>query len=134
MNKTVGLILTAMIILIAAGSVIWNRSTQQEVVMYKSATCHCCTKWAGYLEKNGFSVLEKQVVDLLQIKSEFNIPVDLYACHTAVIGDYIVEGHVPLKEVLRMLEEKPNAAGLAVPGMPIGSPGMEGPGPEPYQV
>ena len=100
-------------------------SPKIEAVMYKSATCGCCTKWAEYMETAEFEV--KQVVpdDLDSVKVEAGITQELMSCHTAKVGNYVVEGHVPLEDVRRLLHEKPDAIGITVPGMPTGSPGME---------
>jgi hypothetical protein len=90
----------------------------------------------GHLQGNGFNVEKKDVFgkQFTDLKSKYGVPRRLYACHTAVIDGYIVEGHVPADLIKRMLKEKPPILGLAVPGMPVGSPGMEGPKPEPYEV
>lgn len=106
------------------------------VTMYLSPTCGCCTLWGEHMETYGFRVVYVDTDDLGAIKREFGVPPVLGSCHTALVGDYVVEGHVPAREVIRLLEERPEAVGLAVPGMPIGSPGMEMPGrePDPYSV
>lgn len=105
------------------------------VTVYKSPTCGCCSKWVSHLEANGFRVEALDVDDMTAVKQRYGIPATLGSCHTAVVGDYVVEGHVPADLVHRMLKEKPTGvAGIAVPGMPIGSPGMEGPNPQPYSV
>lgn len=90
----------------------------------------------GHLQANGFNVQTNDVNDsqLDAIKAKHGVPRALQSCHTALIGGYVIEGHVPADLILRLLKEKPAVAGLAVPGMPIGSPGMEGPNPEPYDV
>jgi hypothetical protein len=90
--------------------------------------------WVRRLEKAGFTVKAIDIADLDAIKSRLGVPNDLAACHTAQVAGYVVEGHVPAVALERFLAENPNAAGLAVPGMPIGSPGMEGGTPEPYDV
>lgn len=105
-----------------------------EVTMYKNPGCQCCTKWANHLEQNGFTVTEEPTQQLLSIKADQDVPYSIQSCHTAVVGDYVVEGHVPAEDVQRMLEERPDVIGIGVGGMPIGSPGMEGPNPEPYNV
>ena len=105
-----------------------------EIQVYKSPTCGCCNKWIHHLESNGFSVNATDVPDVTPIKAENGLPPRLASCHTAFVGGYIVEGHVPAQDIQRLLRERPKVSGLAVPGMPIGSPGMEGPNPEPYQV
>lgn len=106
------------------------------VTMYKNPGCQCCTKWAEHLEQNGFTVTEEPTPALNAIKAKYNVPYNLGACHTAIIGDYVVEGHVPVEDIKNLLKERPDAIGIAVPGMPFGSPGMEIPGrdPESYQV
>jgi len=108
------------------------------VVVYKTATCGCCRKWVDHLKANGFSVESKDVSQfaLDALKRDRGVPPRLAACHTALVGDYVVEGHVPASDMKRMLAEKPAITGLAVPEMPIGSPGMEVPGKpaEPYDV
>lgn len=105
-----------------------------EVTMYKNPGCQCCTKWANHLEEYGFTVTEEPTNQLVSIKADWDVPYSVQACHTAVVGDYVVEGHVPAEDVKRMLEERPDVIGIGVGGMPIGSPGMEGPNPEPYNV
>ena len=88
----------------------------------------------GHLRQNGFPVKAEDLDDLRPIKTKHRIPPALESCHTALVGGYVVEGHVPAAEIQRLLREKPKIAGLAVGGMPIGSPGMEGPNPRPYDV
>lgn len=105
-----------------------------EVTMYKNPGCQCCTYWANHLEENGFTVTEQPTSELVSLKMDRDVPYSLHACHTAVVGDYVVEGHVPAEDVQRMLQERPDISGIGVGGMPIGSPGMEGPNPEPYTV
>lgn len=95
--------------------------------MYKNPGCQCCTKWAEHMEANGYEVTEKPVDNMAAIKFSNKVPNDMGSCHTAVIDGYVVEGHVPAEDIDRLLEEQPDAKGLAVPGMPIGSPGMENP-------
>lgn len=101
-----------------------------EVVMYKNEGCMCCTKWADQMNEEEFAVIEKPVPNLNEIKAENGITRELASCHTAFVDGYIVEGHVPIEDVQRLLKERPDAIGLTVPGMPIGSPGMEVPGRE----
>lgn len=105
-----------------------------EVHVYKSPTCGCCEKWIDHLRAEGFRVRATDVADVSPIKAENGLPDGLAACHTAFVGGYLVEGHVPASDLRRLLAERPDVAGLAVPGMPIGSPGMEGPNPERYRV
>jgi len=105
-----------------------------DVVVYKSSTCGCCVKWIDHLEEAGYSVRAEDVVDMVAVKRREGVPMDLSSCHTAIIGDYVFEGHIPARVITDFLEEGPDLAGLAVPGMPIGSPGMEGWNPQPYDV
>lgn len=106
------------------------------VTVYKTPTCGCCDTWVGHLRANGFDVDAKNVTDsrLLALKGSYGLDRRLYSCHTAVVDGYVVEGHVPADVILRLLEERPEIVGLAVPGMPVGSPGMEGPNPQPYDI
>lgn len=105
------------------------------MTVYKTKTCGCCAKWVEHLRTNGFTVEVKEVEGTEEIRRQFGVPEKLASCHTGVIGGYAVEGHVPAVEVRRMLKEKPKAKGIAVPGMPMGSPGMEqGPRKDTYFV
>ena len=109
-------------------------SIAADVVVYKSPTCGCCGEWVKHMEDAGFTVDVENRRDLAPIKSRLGVPDRMQSCHTAEVGDYIVEGHVPADLVKRMLDEKPDIRGLAVPGMPMGSPGMEGPRKDSYNV
>ena len=100
-------------------------STKPEITVYRSPTCRCCIAWADHLRENGFVVDVKDTVDMNGIKAGLGIPAELQSCHTGVVGKYAIEGHVPAADILRLLKKKPKIAGLAVPGMPAGSPGME---------
>lgn len=111
-----------------------SSTAAQEVTVYKSPSCGCCANWADHLRANGFAVTVREVEDLEPIRAEHGINDELMSCHTAVVEGYAVEGHVPAADVRRLLEERPEAKGLAAPGMPAGSPGMEGVGKEPYDV
>jgi hypothetical protein len=104
------------------------------VLVYKSPTCGCCNGWVEHMERAGFVVDARNTTDLMTIKREGGVPPQMSSCHTAIIDGYVVEGHVPAEQVKQLLAERPQIAGIAVPGMPIGSPGMEGPNPKPYQV
>ncbi len=95
------------------------------VTLYKTESCGCCALWGDHMKENGFRVQSVNVEDLPLIKSQYQVERSLDSCHTAIIDGYVIEGHVPSREVKRLLEERPNAIGLAVSGMPIGSPGME---------
>jgi hypothetical protein len=106
----------------------------RNIKVYKDANCGCCKEWVTHLEQNGFTVEAMDMPDMSAVKTKYGVHRELHACHTAVIGDYVVEGHVPADVIVKMLEEKPAIAGLAVPGMPMGSPGMEGASKEKYDV
>ena len=95
------------------------------VVVYKSATCSCCSGWVKHMRDNGFNMMTQNVQDVSQYKERANLPEDIRSCHTAFVDGYAIEGHVPASDIKRMLTQKPDIRGLAVPGMPIGSPGME---------
>lgn len=97
------------------------------VVVHRNPECSCCARWMAHLREAGFKVEERTSTDLDPIKQRLGVPADKKACHTAEVGGYFVEGHVPADEIKRLLAEKPDAKGLAVPGMPPGSPGMEVP-------
>ena len=104
--------------------------TTPVIEVYKSPTCGCCTAWVEHVRQAGFAV-EAQNVDqeaLYAFKDRFQIAPELAGCHTAVVGDYFIEGHVPASDIERLLAERPSARGLTVPGMPMNSPGMGGPG------
>lgn len=105
-----------------------------EVIVHRDPNCGCCGAWAEHLRRNGFPVRIAETGKLNAIKERLSVPADLVSCHTAEVAGYVVEGHVPARAIQRLLAEKPKAAGLAVPGMPIGSPGMEGGAPETYEV
>lgn len=111
-----------------------RQSVAADVVVYKSPTCDCCAEWIKHMEQAGFTVAVENRGDLSPIKAEYGVPRKLQSCHTAKVGGYLVEGHVPADLVQRMLNEKPDIKGLAVPGMPMGSPGMEGPYKDEYDV
>jgi hypothetical protein len=105
-----------------------------EVTVYKLSTCGCCSAWVDHLRANGFEVTVHDLDDLTETNAMLGVPGPLVACHTAVVKGYVIEGHVPAADIKRLLAEHPKVAGLAVPGMPAGSPGMEGPRKDPYQV
>lgn len=109
-------------------------AARDAIEVYKSPTCGCCNKWIEHLRANGFEVLAHDVPDTTELRAKFGVPDSLGSCHTARVGGYLIEGHVPAKEIQRLLKERPRAAGLAVPGMPRGSPGMESDIKDPYDV
>lgn len=113
-----------------------SSATLPVVTVYKSPTCGCCSSWVEHMREAGFEVEAHDVNDLAEVKSRFGVFPQHQSCHTAKVGDYVVEGHVPADLVRKLLREQPEVAGLAVPGMPRGSPGMEMPDgtTDPYDV
>lgn len=105
-----------------------------EITVYKSESCGCCGNWVDIMREKGHTVIAKNTEKLDLIKSMAGVAEPLQSCHTAMVDGYFVEGHVPPEDVERMLKEKPDAKGLAVPGMPVGSPGMEGGPADRYDV
>jgi hypothetical protein len=107
-------------------SLLWAAENQRhEMTVYKTPWCGCCSKWADYMGENGFSITAVEVEDIDVYKNQFGVPADLSSCHTALVEGYFIEGHVPAADVISLLRDKPEIIGLTVPGMPIGSPGME---------
>ena len=100
----------------------------------KDPNCGCCSGWAAHMDGAGFNVTVVEVGDLKLVRAQAGVPPELAGCHTAEVGGYIVEGHVPAGAVRRLLAARPAATGVAAPGMPMGSPGMEGPEPETFEV
>ena len=115
-----------------------KRSALPDVEVWKSPLCGCCKDWIKHLQDAGFRVKSVDVPDSRHVRAKFGMPARLGSCHTALVGGYVIEGHVPAREIKRLLAEKPSALGLTVPGMPIGSPGMDGPAykgmQDPYDV
>lgn len=104
------------------------------VLVYKTPTCGCCNGWIEHIQAAGFTVDARNVSDIMSVKRDGGVPVSMSSCHTSIVDGYVVEGHVPADQLKRMLAERPDIAGIAVPGMPTGSPGMEGGNAKPYQV
>lgn len=119
------LILGAAALGLAAGCA---RAAAAELTVYKTPWCGCCGGWVTHMRRAGFSPKVIELEDLAPVRQKHGIPFTLSSCHTGVIGGYVVEGHVPPADVTRLLRERPKALGLTVPGMPLGSPGMEQPG------
>ena len=109
-------------------------AARDAVEVYKSATCGCCSDWIKHLRASGFEVRAHDVSNPREYRERYGVPGVFASCHTAVVGGYAIEGHVPAREIRRLLAERPKAQGLAVPGMVPGSPGMEGPRSDPYEV
>lgn len=125
-NKIViGVIFTVVISAIGGFVFMQSVGAEPEMTVYKSPTCGCCGKWITHMEENGFKVNAIDVLDMNIVKEKYGIDRKLASCHTAVVDGYFVEGHVPSADVKRLLSEKPDVLGLTVPGMPVGSPGME---------
>ena len=107
----------------------------EEIVVYKSPTCGCCGKWVEHMQASGFKVTVHDTASVDPVKQQAKVPQSAWSCHTGLIGGYAIEGHVPADLVARLIREKPaDLVGLAVPGMVTGSPGMEGPDPQHYDV
>lgn len=106
------------------------------MTVYRSPSCACCAKWVDHVRANGFAATVRDEPDQDAVKDRLGVPRGVRSCHTAQVGGYLIEGHVPAADIRRLLRERPEVAGLAVPGMPVGTPGMEQPGaaPEPYEV
>jgi hypothetical protein len=104
------------------------------ILVHKDPNCSCCTGWVQHLKDASFAVTVEETTDLQPVRRRLGVPADLAACHTAEVDGYVLEGHVPAAAVRSLLEKRPTATGLAVPGMPAGSPGMEGGAPRPYNV
>jgi len=109
-------------------------SQTSAILVHKDPNCGCCAGWVRHLKDAGFAVTVEETADLRAVRTRLGVPADLAACHTAEIAGYVIEGHVPASAVRQLLEKRPVAVGLAVPGMPAGSPGMEGGAPQKYEV
>ena len=105
-----------------------------EIIVYKTPTCGCCKAWVTYLEDNGFKVTAHDLDDLSAVKSKYGVDPRLNSCHTALVDGYIVEGHVPVNDIRRLLSERPKITGISAPGMPQQSPGMYSIEPKNYDV
>ncbi len=123
---------------LAAAFLVLQRSPaeadSQAILVHKDPNCSCCSGWVKHLKDAGFAVTVEETTDLEPVRKRLRVPADLAACHTAEVDGYVLEGHVPATAVRRLLKERPTAIGLSVPGMPAGSPGMEGGTPRPYDV
>lgn len=136
MNKTFvqrvsGAIVAALAL---TGVVVAAHAEKPTVLVYKTPTCGCCTKWVEHLQANGFKVVTQHRDDLTGVRQQHKVPLGVTSCHTALVGSYVVEGHVPAADVKKMLAQKPAIKGIGVRGMPIGSPGMEGPNPQKFDT
>jgi hypothetical protein len=122
------------IIVATAGLMASLGASAEGVTAWRSPSCGCCHEWAKHVEQSGLSVEMIDAPDIDKIKREHGISSELASCHTAVAGGYMIEGHVPPREIKRLLAERPDAIGLAVPGMPNGAPGMDSGSKEPFNV
>ena len=109
-------------------------AASRAIVIYKDPNCGCCKEWVTHVRGAGFTPTVHDTADMKSVKASMGVPSALESCHTARVGGYTIEGHVPADVIEKLLREKPVALGLAVPGMPMGSPGMEGPRKDPYDV
>ena len=126
------LMVLAMLSLVVTGRAIAEESPKATV--YKDPQCGCCEGYVAYLKRNGFDVATVNTHDLPLIKQQHDVPSTLEGCHTTIIGDYVIEGHVPVTVLLKLLSEKPRIKGISLPGMPEGSPGMSGTKAAPFKV
>jgi hypothetical protein len=112
-------------VLVSMGAAAAQRSQQPLLEVFKSPTCGCCSQWVEHMRAAGFTVRVTDLEDLTSVKTSRHVPDQIQSCHTGVVNGYVIEGHVPAADVHRLLKERPPVVGVAVPGMPIGSPGME---------
>jgi len=134
------------VLLTVAGVLIWNiinnyyeqqqkpSLNTEEVVMYKNPGCECCEKWADYMRHNGYQVTVHEAQNMPATKAKYGVPQNMQSCHTALLGGYVIEGHVPIADINRLLKEQPKVWGIAAPGMPASSPGMNTALNQPYTV
>lgn len=129
-------VLITMALAVTASRPLAAAETRPEVTIWKDPNCGCCGAWGDHLARAGFPIRVVDMADMTAVKSRLGVPGDLQSCHTAEVGKYVLEGHVPAIALVRLLAESPDIRGLSVPGMPIGSPGMEveGMAPETYTV
>lgn len=132
-NKKILIIVLILMLIIIAGCSSNNATSNvvksldgNKIIVYKSQSCGCCTGYVSFLKSKGFLVEVIDIQDMSVVKDKYNIPVSMRSCHTAIVDDYFIEGHMPIEAINKLLEEKPNIDGIALPGMPSGSPGMPG--------
>lgn len=132
---TTGVAAAALVMLIVWPSGEMSSSESADVVVYKTATCGCCVKWVEHLQGAGLTVDAANVSNMPAIQDRAGVPLELRSCHTAIVGDYWVEGHVPVDLIQQLMTAKPpDIRGIAVPGMSVSSPGMEGPNPMRFDI
>jgi len=110
------------------------QSNDIKMTVYRTATCHCCGKYANILKEQGYEVEEIVTKDMNSVKEKYGIPYDKQSCHTTIVDDYFIEGHVPMEVVKKLLEERPEIDGIGLPGMPVGTPGMPGQKRAPFKI
>ena len=111
-----------------------TKASKYNVEVFKTSSCGCCYGYVLFLEEEKFKVKQTDMRSLHLIKKKYNIPLEMQSCHTTILGKYFIEGHVPIKAINKLLKEKPDIDGIALPGMPIGTPGMPGEKKEPYVI
>ena len=128
---TINLVFRRLVVLVAIAFTIFLTTTSAqaanlpEAIMYRDPACTCCGNWMKHLQSQGFKVKNVPTADIIAFKQKQGVTDELASCHTAIIDGYVVEGHVPSDDIKRLLAEKPDIKGIAVPGMPVGTPGME---------
>lgn len=132
MKKSMRMFFGLMAVLITTATAVAGELAGIEV--WKNPNCGCCVKWIDHLRQNGFEVTAHSVASVDPVRARLGMPERYASCHTAKVAGYVIEGHVPAADIKRLIEQGAKARGLAVPGMPVGSPGMEGPYSEPYQT
>ncbi len=123
----------ALVLAVLSATPVFAQSAPR-VDVFKRVTCGCCSAWVDHLRKNGFEVQAHDVSDVPAVRQKLGMPDRVGSCHTAKVGGYVIEGHVPAADIHRLLKEKSRTLGLAVPSMPPGSPGMESPRPIPFDT
>jgi hypothetical protein len=131
-KRLLKLILPGVLLAVGAGGA--GAQSAPAISVFKTATCGCCAKWVEHLRANGFAPVATNVDDIDAVKAKYHVPASVQTCHTAIVGGYVIEGHVPASDIKRLLKEHPAISGLAVAGMPGGSPGMESATARPYDV
>ena len=132
MKKAVFLIFLVFIMALVYGCASSNingnavKDAKAKATIFKDSSCGCCGVYSQYMDKKGYDVEATTTQNMDVIKTKYNIPYSMQSCHTAIIGDYFVEGHMPVEAIEKLMAEKPDIAGIALPGMPSGSPGMTG--------
>jgi hypothetical protein len=135
-SRSIRAVVVAALVLSAPAAYGQQKATpaKPHLTVYKTPTCGCCGKWVEYMQANGFTAAVTNMPDVTPVKTKHGLPPRLTSCHTTLVGGYVIEGHVPVEDIRRLLKEKPAIVGLAAPGMPAGSPGMDVPNSPPYDV